>query len=101
MDAGKLFECHVTVLRPSLGSVEREQMTNIAARLHWKTSEIDGDPVLGKHVFFYFTSYGATFEALEGRMQELRRTLESPGIDIKVVRMKIERIEFDWRAEGF
>ena len=93
-----MYECHVTVLKPSI-EADRARMQAIASRLHWKTSEIDGDPVLGKKVFFYFTTHGQNYEELTSRMEDLRRTLESPGIDIAVVRMKIEDIVFDWRLK--
>lgn len=92
-----MYECHVTVLKPA-DEVERERLKSIAQRLHWKTSEIDGDPILGKKVFFYFTSYGADYDGLAHRMYDLRNTLESPGIDVPVIRMKIEQIVFDWRV---
>ncbi len=91
-----LYECHVTVPKP-MTHRDREQLRSIAARLHWKTSEIDRDPALGDHVFFYFTSHSDRLDEIKQRMEDLRRTLIATGINVDVLRMKIEKIVLDWR----
>lgn len=72
----KLYECHITMRRPD--PVTRDLFETIARGLKWKTSAIDGDPVLGKEAF-YFTNYSATYEKMLERMAELSDHLHELG----------------------
>ena len=61
----------------------------------WKTSEIDGDPVLGQKVYGYFTSYASDEATLRERLDqavENARKFSCPP-----VRAKIEQIIYDER----
>jgi len=82
------FECHITTT-----TAHAAVATEIATNLHWKTSEIARDPVLGNHTFFYLTSHGATYDHIAGRMRECVDALLDAGVD--VVREKIEDIVHD------
>jgi hypothetical protein len=92
---GQLYECHVTVHKPT-STTARDELNKIAQDFHWKTSEIERDPILGHDVYFYFTSYGSTLESISTRMDALAGKLTEAGV--KVVRKKIELIVHDWRA---
>lgn len=89
-----LYECHVTVNKPTTAS-DRKLLDDVAVYLHWKTSEIDGDPVLGRKLHYYFTSHGDDFEVLRQRMLRLSQHLRDR--DVKIVREKIEKIVYDVR----
>lgn len=83
------FECHVTVQAPA----GMPTLEAIALRHGWKTSVIDGDPVLGKGPRFYFTKHANDFKTLEHYMMQLSHDLELTGV--KLLRRKIEAIIFD------
>lgn len=89
------FECHVTAELPTDPRIlERFEM--LAANRGWKTSTIEGDPVLGKGPRFYFTKHSPNFIALHQEMISLCDLLLSakyPGV--KLVRRKIEAIILD------
>jgi hypothetical protein len=87
--AKEYYECHVTVDRPS----NPDDFNTLAQNLGWKTSCIDGDPVLGKKVFFYFTCHGTYY----GRIYEKMELLASMLGD-RVVRKKIEQIIYDTKG---
>lgn len=82
------YECHITCHQ-----ADAAVATSVAEALHWKTSEIARDPVLGQATYFYLTSHGKTFEHLFGRMREAVAALKAKGLE--VVREKIEHIVFD------
>lgn len=83
-----MFECHITCNLKD--EVVCEQ---IASQCHWKTSKIDGDPVLGKKAFFYFTSHDTDLSRMMVRMNNVCNTLRARGIP--VLREKIEVIIYD------
>lgn len=85
------FEIHVTVNRPEL-SLEVLELEDIAKRHGWKTSMIDGDPVLGEKVFFYFTSYASSMTLAFRKLKALTDILGD-----RVIREKIEEIKYDRR----
>lgn len=90
-----MYECHITIDKPStLQSIHLCE--ELGHSYGWKTSFIDGDPVLGKKVFFYFTRHSATYESLFVRMRELADYLDL--ISIVVVRLKIEHIVYDTKT---
>ena len=86
------YECHIT-LRRADGSKAEE----IAKLLHWKYSQIDGDPVLGKEVFAYLTTHSNDMLTIHKRMTTAVDHLRSVGIE--VVREKIELIVYDTKAK--
>lgn len=90
-----LFESHITVKSPA-NKETRSILENIAKKHHWKTSEINGDPILGKKTFFYFTSYGETQNDVFLRMKKVCNDLNSEGIE--VLREKIEYIVYDTKS---
>jgi hypothetical protein len=82
------FECHITVhVRHA------ERATLHAKDLHWKTSQIDGDPVLGKKPFFYLTTHSDNAPEMFARMKRAVDALQFDGIH--VIRSKIELIIHD------
>lgn len=85
------FECHVTVNAPS----GMPTLEALALRNGWKTSTIDGDPVLGKGPRFYFTRHGNSFPTLHQEMIQLSDELVLTGAP--VIRRKIEAILVDDR----
>lgn len=62
----------------------------------WKSSKIDGDPVLGDGVHFYLTSHSSTPELSFRRMRTAQTRLRDAGIEIR--RMKIEHIIYDTKT---
>lgn len=85
------FECHITI--PLAGAAFGE---DVAAQLHWKTSQIERDPVLGKESFFYLTTHDSDYMRLFDRMRRAVFTLESAGC--RVLREKIELIMYDTKT---
>lgn len=85
-----IYECHITCYESD--SVKCEE---IARELHWKTSEIARDPVLGDKTFFYLTSHADNFPDIWNRMTDavLRLQLEN----VPVLREKIELVIHDAR----
>lgn len=91
------YECHITVPPPALAT-ERAYLEGLARGHRFKTSQIDGDPVLGDKIYFYFTGHDATFEAMKERMERLTEDLAEIA-KVKVIRRKIEHVVFDDRLE--
>lgn len=85
-----MYECHITTMVS-----QAKQAAKIAEELHWKTSEIARDPLLGNDTYFYLTSHGATYDTIYSRMQEVKDRLYFAGVN--VVREKIEHIVYDVR----
>jgi hypothetical protein len=85
------YECHITV-----DARNAEAATAIAKRLGWKTSQIDGDPLLGDKVFFYLTKHARAFQTILHDMLETGTILEAAGIAL--IRQKIELIVFDTKT---
>ena len=88
--ADHLYELHITV-----NVADAEVAGMIARDLHWKTSQIDGDPVLGHRPFFYLTTYTKTMGEAFKVMAKATRALREGGIAI--LREKIEYIVHDVR----
>lgn len=91
----KLYECHIT-LPPPATPEERARLEDMARNYRFKTSQIDGDPQLGAHVFFYLTGHDSDFNSMKGRMDDLALRVASAGV--KVLRRKIEHIVYDERG---
>ena len=94
----RLYEAHITYAIEDQAAVEKYHSPE------WKFSAIDGDPVLGKKVFCYLTSYDANPHKLLDRMKceadSLRYFSEVPGYDgAEPVRQKIERIVYDTKTQ--
>lgn len=85
-----MFEVHITCR-----SSQAEAASAIARELHWKTSEIARDPVLGNDTYFYLTTHGTDLGQTMGRMVATTLRLKSDGVE--VVREKIEVIIYDVR----
>lgn len=100
------YECHITC------SVEHaEAATQVARELHWKTSEIARDPVLGNATYFYLTTHSRE-EYLDAdpdrRTDSLADTqiyqrmkaavLRLTQLGVPVIREKIEAIVFDTKT---
>lgn len=85
-----LYELHITV-----NKAEAEIATAVAKDLHWKTSQIDGDPVLGAKPFFYLTTYSPTEQVARLRLDNATAELRARGVF--VIREKIELIIHDVR----
>lgn len=84
------FEIHITIPKDSM-----ETAKSIAESLNWKTSAIDGDPVLGSKVYGYLTTHSVNLRHAMSRMEECVVTLRQRGIH--VLREKIEVIVHDAR----
>ena len=85
-----LFECHITI--PVSDALKGRL---VAKELKWKTSQIDGDPVLGNNVYFYLTKYQDNLERMHS---DLRQAVEDlRHLDVEVIREKIEQIVHDVR----
>lgn len=82
------YECHITT-RTSFSA----QATTIATELHWKTSEIARDPVLGEDTYFYLTTHDSDAARMKKRMDECVARLKEAGV--QVLREKIEEIIHD------
>lgn len=86
------YECHITVERQDGPAAEE-----VAKRLHWKYSQIDGDPVLGKKVFAYLTTHDSDLLRMRDRMNMASGDLRAIGIN--VIREKIELIVYDTKTK--
>ncbi len=87
-----LYECHITL------SVDyAEKATEVAKELHWKTSEIARDPVLGNATFFYLTTHTNDFPQMWGKMNAATALLAK--MDVPVLREKIELIIHDTKVK--
>lgn len=82
------FECHIT-----LDVADASMGEEVAKVLHWKTSEIARDPVLGQASYFYLTSHDSTYDRMFMRMKVAVKFLQDRGV--KPVRQKIEHIVYD------
>ncbi len=87
------YECHITVLSEDGPAAEQ-----VAKSLHWKTSEIARDPVLGNDTYFYLTSHDDELWRMYERMTDAVRALHAIGVF--VVREKIEEIVHDFRYKA-
>lgn len=85
------YECHITIPREHAARGEQ-----IAKDLHWKFSQIDGDPVLGKKTFAYLTTHDKDCVRIHMWMKDASRILTDMGIP--VIREKIELIIYDTKA---
>lgn len=85
-----MFEVHITC-RLSQATAAAA----IAKELHWKTSEIARDPLLGNDTYFYLTTHGKDLSDTMGRM--VRATVELKTAGVEVIREKIEVIIYDVR----
>ena len=74
------YELHITLLEP----VELEG---------WKSSAIDGDPLLGDGVKYYLTTYSVSEEQGHDKINQALDVLHNK----KVIRAKIEHIVYDVR----
>ena len=88
------YECHITV-----STEYAEKAAEVARILHWKTSEIARDPVLGDKNFYYLTTHCGDFDAMFTRMRACVDSLES--FSIPVIREKIELIIHDTKTNRF
>ncbi len=83
-----IYEIHITCLVSQKAAAKQ-----IAEQLHWKTSEIERDPVLGNDTYFYLTKYATNvLEAFE-EIREVTSCLFEDNV--KIVREKIELIIHD------
>jgi hypothetical protein len=82
------YECHITVRR-----ADAEKAQIVASEHHWKFSQIDGDPVLGKEVFAYLTTHDSDVRRMFKRMELAVVNLKNSGVE--VIREKIELIVYD------
>ncbi len=85
-----MFECHITIPleQASIGQ-------QVASNLHWTTSEIERDPVLGKASYFYLTTHHTNLQEMLRRMNMATNELALHGA--RVIREKIEVIIHDIR----
>jgi hypothetical protein len=84
------YECHITVHSKDGPAAEQ-----VAKALHWNTSEIARDPVLGEDTYFYLTTHDDFLRRMHERMAQAAQALRQVGIF--VVREKIEEIVHDVR----
>lgn len=85
-----MYEIHITCL-----TSESQPATYVAKELHWKTSEIARDPVLGKDTYFYLTKYAKSHDLALAEIAVAMDMLRSQNV--KVLREKIEHIVHDIR----
>lgn len=88
-----IFECHITVALPN----SMERFESLAKDFGWKTSVIEGDPLLGKYGFLYFTSYDADFDFMVKRMDQMADLIRERNGE--VLRKKIEKIVYDTKKK--
>jgi hypothetical protein len=84
-----VFEIHITCA--SKDAIIAEQVAKTLP--NWKTSEITGDPVLGKDAYFYLTYHTDTFRHARLVTAEAINELKKHGVE--PVRFKIEFIVHD------
>ncbi len=85
-----LYELHITV------NIADAELADVVARdLHWKTSQIMGDPVLGNKPFHYLTTYSSDEYLAYVTLAECCNALRQAGVGI--IREKIELIVYDKR----
>lgn len=88
------FECHVTIRNFAQVST-KTVLELVAQQLRWKTSVIQGDPILGEESFFYFTAHAGDYMEMYERMRTLLKRLHEEKIP--VCRKKIELVLYDQR----
>lgn len=86
-----MYEIHITCY-----TSQGDQAALVASALHWKTSEIARDPVLGNDTYYYLTTHTKTLEDAVERMNEAIHKLQFKH-NVVVVREKIEHIVHDIR----
>jgi hypothetical protein len=86
-----LYEIHITCY-----TSQAKQAAFAAAELHWKTSEIMRDPVLGNDTYYYLTKYAATLDQAIEFLSAACHTLQFK-YNVIIVREKIEHIVYDIR----
>lgn len=86
-----LFEARITFSPEN--SDQKAILELLARESHWKTSEIFGDPVLGKKNFFYFTTHGKSLMNIMHRIEAANQKARLRGIDS--VRSTIEVVIYD------
>lgn len=92
-----IYECHITFKRDDAAKIKEALETCFEpAFLPWKYSQIDGDPVLGREVFFYLTTHGNDIERILTKMHGTVALLRS-DYGVQAVREKIELIIHDKR----
>jgi hypothetical protein len=87
-----MFECHITV-----STKDADEATNIAQKVHWKTSEIARDPVLGNDTYFYLTTHANDYSMMWTRLRNTVLLLEEANVP--VIREKIELIVHDTKVK--
>lgn len=83
-----ILEAHITV-----HTKDAAVATLVAEALHWKTSQIARDPVLGDKDYFYLTMHGYNLTELEGKVGEAITRLRNNRV--WVIRSKIEAVLID------
>lgn len=86
------YEVHITL--DIKEQYEKTALTN-ACPEGWSTSFIDGDPILGKGIKFYFTTHRKRYQDAHVSMLQLWNSLLDRGF--KPIRRKIEEIVLDER----
>lgn len=87
-----MLECHITC-----NFADKDMAQEVAEHLHWTTSEIERDPVLGKASYFYLTTHGTDVQAMFSRMEHADIVLRTSGVIS--VRKKIELIIYDTKGK--
>jgi hypothetical protein len=97
MSSSFMFEGHITCPAEDSGI-----MNDVVSTSHrhdpgfrWTYSRIDGDPILGKGVKAYLTTYSSDYKVLLGRLKGMYHALIAEGV--KPMRLKIELICYDER----
>lgn len=101
------YEAHITMAFPrdQLATLDEkggrawmealtEMWKTLATEHGWKTSAIDGDPLLGDGVHFYFTAHDRDAGRLLQRMTDLRYAVMA-ATGLSPVREKIEHVIYD------
>ena len=86
----KYYEMHIT-LRPQY----KEEAEQVAQKFNFKTSQIAGDQILGDDAFLYITGKDVSLVDMMIRME--KSTEELLGLDVPIIRRKIEHVIFDER----
>jgi hypothetical protein len=84
------YEIHITSIATPK---DIKKYKEVAECYGWKTSCIDGDPILGEGVKFYFTTHEKQMDVAQSRMNQLHYVLNN--MKAPVLRKKIERIVLD------
>ena len=73
-----LHECHITINMDD-GKIGEA----LAQSLHWKTSCIARDPVLGEKTYFYLTTHHDSYEQIWAKMVMMSNKLKSAGVRVR------------------